>query len=204
MDRTTHWNDVYATTRPAEVSWYQREPARSLQLLAEAGLGPGSVVLDVGGGDSTLVDALLARNVEHVTVLDLSGAALARARARLGPSAAHVTWLEADVTRVTLPPGAYDVWHDRAVFHFLTEPEDRARYVANATTALRPGGTLIVATFALDGPARCSGLDVARYGPVELAREFSGGFVLRRGVADVHHTPRGTEQRFTYGVFERR
>lgn len=204
MDRTTHWDAVYATRQPTEVSWYQPEPSRSLALLAEAGVGPGRTVIDVGGGDSTLVDALVARGVGPVTVLDLSGAALARARARLGPSAAGVTWIEADVTSAVLPSGAYDAWHDRAVFHFLTAPDDRARYAAIAAAAVRPGGTLIVATFAADGPTRCSGLDVARYGPDDLAREFEGPFALRRSVADVHRTPQGAEQRFTYAVFERR
>lgn len=201
MEPKAHWERVFSTKQSDELSWYQREPTRSLELFDEAGVSPIGAVIDVGGGDSTLVDALLDRQFEHVTVLDISAAALARAQARLGPRARQVTWLEADVTRVRLPPGGYDVWHDRAVFHFLIDPEDRARYVAVASGALRTGGTLIIATFAADGPKRCSGLDVVGYSPEGLAREFGPRFTLIRGFPDVHVTPRGVEQRFTYALF---
>lgn len=204
MDRKAHWEQVYDTRSSMEVSWYQPLPARSLELIREAGAGPESAVIDVGGGDSRLVDTLLEREFRRVTVLDLSGAALARARARLGAPAAAVIWLEADVTAAELAPAAYDLWHDRAVFHFLTDPQDRVRYVAAAARAVRPGGALIIATFALDGPTRCSGLEVVRYGPEELAREFGDSFVLLRSFGDVHRTPSGGEQRFTYAMFERR
>ena len=204
IDRQAHWEQVYRTRPSHEVSWFQPEPARSLALLAEAGVGPESAIVDVGGGDSTLVDALVARRFRDVTVLDVSAAALARARARLGSAGEQVTWLEADVTRVTLPAARFDAWHDRAAFHFLTDPADRARYVAAARDALRPGGTLVVATFAADGPARCSGLDVARYDVDALARAFGDDFVLLRGDREAHHTPAGAEQRFTYAVLRRR
>ncbi len=204
MDRKAHWEHVYATKESVELSWYQSRPTRSLELLDEAGVGRESAIIDVGGGDSTLVDALLDRQIGRVTVLDLSGAALARARARLGRSAESVTWVEADVTRAELPPAAYDVWHDRAVFHFLTDAADRKRYAATAAAALRSGGTLIVAAFAPDGPTQCSGLEVARYSPEELAQELGMEFVLQRGFADVHVTPFGTEQRFMYAVLRRR
>ena len=204
MDRRMIWEQVYATRQPAELSWFQPRPTRSLELIAEAEVGPENTVIDIGGGDSTLVDSLVEQGFGRVTVLDISGAALARARARLGARAHDVTWLEADVTRAELPPSSYDVWHDRAVFHFLIDPTDRARYVATAAAALRPGGTLIIATFALDGPASCSGLPVVRYGSGELAAEFGEEFVLRRSFADVHHTPSGVEQRFTYVLFQRR
>lgn len=204
MDRKTHWEHVYTAKQPTEVSWYQPQPVRALELMAETGVGPATRIIDVGGGDSVLVDALIARGLGQVTVLDLSAAALARARARLGADAAQVTWIEADVTQADLPPAAYDLWHDRAVFHFLVAPEDRARYVAAATAAVRPGGTLIVATFALDGPARCSGLDVARYSPAGLAEAFGAAFILRRGFADVHRTPAGQDQRFSYALLSRR
>lgn len=202
-DRKAHWERVYGARRSDEVSWYEPEPTRSLELLADAGVGPEAAVIDVGGGDATLVDALLARGYRRITVLDLSGAALARARARLGPRAELVEWREGDVTRADLPRHAYDVWHDRAVFHFLTVAEDRRRYVDAAAEALRPGGTLVIATFAADGPTRCSGLEVARYAPEALAREFGDRFVLVRGFGDVHRTPAGAEQRFTFAVLRR-
>lgn len=204
MDRRTHWESVYTTRQPTEVSWYQPEPARSLELLRAAGAGPATPIVDIGGGDSTLVDAVLREGLGRMTVLDVSRAALDRARARLGERAGEVTWVEADVVRAELPEDAYDIWHDRAAFHFLTDREDRARYISLAATALRPGGTLIIATFAADGPLRCSGLDVARYSPQELARELGDAFTLVRGFGDVHRTPSGGEQRFTYAVFRRR
>jgi len=203
MERKAHWDGVYTSRQPTEVSWYQAEPTRSLELLRGAGAGPDTAVIDIGGGDSTFVDAVLAAHLGRVTVLDISGAALARAQARLGARAREVAWIEADVTRVELKAQAFDVWHDRAVFHFLTRAEDRARYVATAAAALRPGGVLLISTFALDGPTRCSGLEVARYGPAELAREFGPGFALERSFADVHRTPGGTEQRFTVAVLRR-
>ncbi|HEX5581918.1 MAG TPA: class I SAM-dependent methyltransferase [Gemmatimonadaceae bacterium] len=204
IDRKAHWEGVYATKAPAEVSWYQARPARSLELLAEAGVTATSAVIDVGGGDSTLVDALLERGTERVTVLDLSGAALARARARLGARATGVTWIEADVTSAVLPPGAYDAWHDRAVFHFLTEADDRRRYAEAAASAVRAGGALVIATFAPDGPTRCSALDVVRYDAESLAREFAPQFALVRGLVETHVTPWGAEQRFTYVILRRR
>lgn len=204
MDRKPHWEAVYTTKQTTEVSWYQSVPMRSLELLREAGAGTASALIDVGGGDSTLVDAVLAERLGHLTVLDLSAAALARAQKRLGARADEVTWIEGDVTCVELPAQAFDVWHDRAVFHFLTEPEDRARYVTAAATALRPGGTLLIATFAADGPTRCSGLEAVRYSPEALAREFGGAFAFQRGFADVHRTPSGGAQRFTVAVLQRR
>ena len=204
MDRKAHWEGVYAARRPAEPSWYQAEPTRSLELLRAAGAGRETTIIDVGGGDSTLVDAVVREGLGRMTVLDLAGAALARARARLGARARDVAWIEADVTRADLSPDAFDVWHDRAVFHFLTAAEDRVRYVAVAASALRPGGTLLMATFASDGPARCSGLEVARYSPDGLARELGDAFALVRGFGDVHRTPAGVEQRFTVAVFQRR
>lgn len=203
-DRKAHWEHVWETRRPGDVSWFQPRPDRSLALLDAAGIGPASAVIDVGGGDSTLVDALLARGARHVTVLDVSGAALARARARLGAAAARVTWLEADVTRAELPAGAYDAWHDRAVFHFLTDAADRRRYAAVAHATVRAGGTLVMATFAPDGPTRCSGLEVARYDGAGIARELGAGFELVSETRETHHTPAGAEQRFTYAVLRRR
>ncbi|HEY3287991.1 MAG TPA: class I SAM-dependent methyltransferase [Gemmatimonadaceae bacterium] len=203
MNRRAHWDLVYTTKQPNEVSWYQPSPLRSLELLREAGAGPHTTLIDIGGGDSTLVDAVVADQLGAITVLDISGAALARARARLGDRAREVTWLEDDATRVALPAAAFDIWHDRAVFHFLTDAEDRARYVTTAAAALKPGGALIIATFAEDGPQRCSGLDVTRYSAAQLAQTLGEPFQLRRSFHDVHHTPSGGEQRFSYCVFRR-
>ncbi|MHB1224836.1 MAG: class I SAM-dependent methyltransferase [Gemmatimonadaceae bacterium] len=204
MDRKRHWEDVYAVKGADEMSWYQARPERSLELLAAVGAGPASAVLDVGGGDSTLVDALVERGFTDVTVLDISAAALARARTRLGPRATGVRWVEADVARANLPPAGYDVWHDRALFHFLTSAGDRASYASAAADAVRPGGALIVATFATDGPTRCSGLDVVRYDAAGLARQFADAFEPIGDLGDVHLTPAGAEQRFTYATFRRR
>lgn len=203
MDRKAHWERVYAAKPTAELSWYQPWPSVSLDLLAQIGMTAESQLINVGGGDSTLVDALLERPQARVTVLDISGAALARAQARLGARARDVTWLEADVTRTEFAPESYDVWHDRAVFHFLTDPQDRQRYVAAATQALRTGGTIVLATFAPDGPLRCSGLQVARYSAEDLAIELGKAFTLTRSVHNVHHTPTGVEQCFTYAVLRR-
>lgn len=203
MDRKAYWEGMYTSRESHAMSWYQQHPARSLQLIEDAGVGPGSEIIDVGGGDSTLVDALVERHSGHVTVLDLSRAALGRAQARLGSRSREVRWIEEDVTRAQLPRDSYDIWHDRAVFHFLTERQDRDRYVATAAAALRPGGTLILATFAPDGPARCSGLDVVRYSPEDIAAEFDGAFTLLSAREHVHQTPAGAEQRFTYAALRR-
>ncbi len=205
MDARTHWEGVYARKQPTEVSWYQPVPRRSLELLERHGLTSGSALIDVGGGDSTLVDALLDRGLRSLTVLDISAAALARARERLGERAQPVTWIAGDITQVRLPIGAYDFWHDRAVFHFLGDPGDRRRYVERAAAALASGGHVIIATFAPEGPTRCSGLDVTRYAPADLAREFGeDDFELMDSVEDVHRTPAGAEQCFTYAVLRRR
>ncbi len=201
--REEHWNRVYRTRLSNEVSWFQPEPTRSLELITEAGALPDSAIVDIGGGDSTLVDALLARGFRQVTVLDVAAAALERARARLGPAADSVTWRVADVTSAELPPAAYDLWHDRAVFHFLVDAEERRQYVNAAANALRTGGTLIISTFALDGPTRCSGLDVQRYDADGLAQEFGARFELVKQLPHLHHTPSGGEQRFTFAVFRR-
>jgi ubiquinone/menaquinone biosynthesis C-methylase UbiE len=198
-----HWEAVYASKEPAQLSWYQPQPTRSLELLGQLGVGPLSAVIDVGGGASTLVDALLDQHVGKLTVLDISGSALEHAKARLGPRNTAVAWIEADITRADLEAGAYDVWHDRAVFHFLTNDEDRRRYVAAASRALQPGGAALIATFSLQGPARCSGLDVMRYNSELLAREFGSEFVLERSLNDVHHTPSGATQAFTFTVLRR-
>ncbi len=202
MDRKTHWEQIYTTKASNAVSWYQVEPALSLRLLDNAGLGPTSRVIDVGGGDSRLVDCLVARGLSGVTVLDVSGAALARAGARLGPKQLAVTWIEADVTgEWSVPP--VDIWHDRAVFHFLTDGRDRARYATHLREAVKPGGAVVIATFALDGPEKCSGLPVVRCSGETLAAELGAEFHLVETASELHQTPFGTVQSFCYNRFTR-
>ena len=200
MDRKAHWEDVYRRKKPDEVSWYQAEPTLSLDLVNEAAGGRPASVIDVGGGASALVDRLVVRASTEITVLDLSGAALRAAQSRLGALAPRVKWIEADVLNVELKEAAYDVWHDRAVFHFLTDPDDRRRYVAQVRRSVRVGGHVLVATFAADGPQKCSGLDVARYSPTELHSQFGQDFRLRKSVSEDHITPMGTTQKFVYCV----
>lgn len=202
MERQTHLNQVYTTKSEHEVSWFEGLPEISLEMLEAAGMTAQSCVLDVGGGDSHLVDALAARGLDCLAVLDVSGAALERARTRMG-SAAHVpVWIEADVTGDwTLKP--MDIWHDRAVFHFLTAPTDRERYRRHLLDTLRPGGAAIVATFAPDGPERGSGLPVQRYPPEQLAAELGPTFELRDSRAHVHTTPWGSTQSFHYSRLQR-
>lgn len=203
MLRKTHWENVYETKPSDTVSWYEAVPTQSMAMLAVAGLSVDSSVVDVGGGDSLLAGVLVDRGIRSVTVVELSRAALARAQARIGDKASRVTWLEGDITTLALPSAAYDIWHDRAVFHFLTDPDDRARYTAAAARSVRLGGAVVIGTFALDGPTRCSGLEVARYSPEGLAAEFGDAFVLRHGIEDVHRTPSGAEQRFAWAVLTR-
>lgn len=198
MENKTHWEHIYHTKDTAQVSWYQLHPRLSLQYIQNTGVDKTAQIIDVGGGASTLVDHLLEDGFQHVTVLDISTAALEVAQQRLGPRAESVTWLEADITQTALPLHHYDVWHDRAVFHFLTEREDRQRYINAVNEAVKPGGHVIVATFASDGPEKCSGLQVARYDPLSLHDEFGPGFELLDSTREEHQTPFGTEQKFIY------
>lgn len=203
MNRKAHWEKVYAEKSPKEVSWYQPRPERSLALIQATGLGPEAALIDVGGGASTLVDNLLQSGYRDLAVLDISGAALAHTRQRLGPAAAEVAWYEADVTEFR-PPRAFDIWHDRAVFHFLTEAADRAAYLEALRAGLRPGGHLILATFALDGPEKCSGLPVQRYDAAALAATLGADFELLGEESEAHLTPAEATQRFGYFHFRRR
>lgn len=198
MDPRTHWQTVYTTKKPTEVSWYQPTAALSLGMIHRVAPERSAAIIDVGGGASTLVDGLLADGYNRITVLDVSGVALAEASARLAEDAARVTWLEADILATSLPTFAYDVWHDRAVFHFLTEIADRRRYVEQVRASVRVGGYVMVATFAPDGPSRCSGLEVARYAPRELHGQFGADFQLLESARDEHRTPAGVIQPFTY------
>jgi SAM-dependent methyltransferase len=202
MGPKPHWERVYATQDEREVSWYQAEPALSLELIRTV-CPPRGHVLDVGGGASVLVDRLLESGFEQVAVLDISGTALERAKARLGERARSVRWIEADVVTAE-SIGEFDVWHDRALFHFLTEPADRRRYVELAERSILPSGHLIVATFSPQGPPRCSGLEVCRYDARSLAAELGDAFSLAREATEAHHTPLGSTQAFFYGVFRRR
>ncbi|AHG88131.1 Methyltransferase type 12 [Gemmatirosa kalamazoonensis] len=199
MDLHAHWDGIYRTKDLTELSWQQSDAALSLACIQEMAPDRTAAVIDVGGGASPLVDGLLAAGYRDVTVLDLAPSALARARERLGAEGAgQVAWLAADVCAAPLAPGRYDVWHDRAVFHFLTEAAERAAYVAQVRRAVRPGGLVLVATFAEDGPARCSGLPVARYSAAALHGAFGEDFALLRQLREVHHTPWGAPQPFTY------
>ena len=201
MDQRQHWENVYRVTVPTELSWYQPEAHLSLALIRRMAPDTGLPIIDVGGGASTLVDGLLSAGFRDVTVLDLAPAALAGARERLGEKANRVNWVVADVLDAPLPVAGYAIWHDRAVFHFLTDPSDRARYVAQVRRAVRPGGHLIVASFAPEGPSRCSGLEVVRYSPEEMHAEFGSGFRLLESVREDHHTPGGTTQPFVCCLF---
>ncbi len=191
-----HWEQVYTTKPTNGVSWFQEHAELSLRLIRETGVS-GSII-DVGGGASTLVDDLLNEGFQDLSVLDVSGAALDAAGKRLGVRAESVSWIEADILAAELPARAYNVWHDRAVFHFLTSPADRHAYVQTVLRSLRPGGHVIVATFAEDGPTKCSGLPVARYSADELHAEFGDPFTLLRHEKESHRTPFGTIQQFVY------
>ena len=202
MQRKEHWERVYTTKGEQDVSWFESLPDVSLQMLEASGLTRETCVLDVGGGDSRLVDTLAARGMDCLAVLDVSGAALQRAQSRLGDAAKVPVWIEADVTSDwTLKP--MDIWHDRAVFHFLTTPEDQVRYLAHLRTVLKVQGFAIIATFAPDGPEKCSGLPVARYSPESLAERLGAGFTLLESRRHVHHTPWGSTQAFQYSRFTR-
>lgn len=202
-DRQAHWQGVHRSKSPEETSWFQLRPEPSLRLIDAAGLGGDTRMVDIGGGASTLVDHLLARGWQRITVLDIAEDALRRARERLGERAAAVTWEVADVTRWR-PEQSFELWHDRAVFHFLTDAADRAAYRDTLAAALRPGGYAVVATFALDGPERCSGLPVVRYDSAALAAEFAGCLELVQSARDEHVTPGGKLQAFTFCLFRRR
>lgn len=203
MTHADHWTTVYETKDASSVSWYQQEPSPSLRALDRLGVDRSAALIDVGGGASNLVDALLKQGWSDLTVLDIAESALDVARARLGPEAIRVSWEAADITTWT-PPRPYGVWHDRAVFHFLTEPEQRTAYRSALAEGLAPDGVLIIATFALDGPERCSGLMVQRYDAAALALEMGDDFELLDSWPEHHVTPGGTSQSFNWCAFRRR
>jgi SAM-dependent methyltransferase len=200
--RQDHWEQVYTSKGETGVSWFQDNPAPSLELIEQARRGSDTGIIDIGGGASRLADGLLARGFRRLTVLDISSAALDLAALRLGRRASEVQWIVADVTQWH-PSRRFDVWHDRAAFHFLVDPVDRAAYVARLRSALVPGGHAIIATFAADGPDTCSGLPVLRYDAATLATELGAEFTLVDSRPHDHVTPGNSSQRFQFSVFRR-
>lgn len=198
MQSKQHWEHVYSTKPIDGVSWFQEHAEQSLRLIRGTGVPLSAEIIDVGGGTSTLVDDLISIGYSALTVLDMSSTALEMSKERLGEKFKRVHWLEGDITQMELPEHTYDVWHDRAVFHFLTDPKDRQAYVAQVLRAVKPGGHVIVATFAEDGPLQCSGLPVARYSPDALHAEFGSLFELVEHQLEEHQTPFGTKQKFVY------
>jgi SAM-dependent methyltransferase len=198
MRAREHWEAVYESKEPSQVSWYRPHLEHSLRFIEEARLDRDAAIIDIGGGASTLVDDLVARGYRNVSVLDVSSKAMESAQARLGEGAAAVRWLLADITQAELPCQAFDFWHDRAVFHFLRDEEERRRYVSGVRQSVKPGGHILVATFGPEGPTRCSGLEVMRYGPEELHAAFGAGFQKVGSLTEVHSTPWGAQQQFVY------
>lgn len=198
MDRKQHWENVYRTKGREEVSWFREHLDTSLRMITNTGVGKDAAIIDVGGGNSTLVDDLLEGGFVDVSVLDISAKAISDSKERLGVKAEQVNWLVADITNVELPVDHFDVWHDRAVFHFLTDAKDRRKYVGLVMRSLKPGGHIIVASFSLEGPQKCSGLDVMRYSPASMHGEFGNNFQLIESLGETHNTPFGTTQEFVY------
>jgi ubiquinone/menaquinone biosynthesis C-methylase UbiE len=198
VDAKTHWERVYATKAPESVSWYRAHLETSLALIERAGVPRSASIIDIGGGESTFVDDLLLRGYKNLTVLDISQTAIEVTKKRLGSAAQNVRWIVGDIVEIELEPRAYDLWHDRAVFHFLTTPERRLAYVQQVTRAVKPGGHVIVSTFGPEGPTKCSGLEVMRYGAESLHGEFGGRFRLVESSKELHQTPFGTTQQFLY------
>jgi ubiquinone/menaquinone biosynthesis C-methylase UbiE len=204
MDARTRWETVYGTKAADAVSWFRPHLEASLALIERVAVDRSASVIDVGGGASTLADDLVARGYGNITVLDISGSALEVSRKRLGSEADRVSWISADITKVGLLTHSYDIWHDRAVFHFLTAKEQRVAYVEKVAYALKPGGHVIISTFGPEGPAKCSGLDVVRYDAESLLREFGERFQLVDSFEEMHDTPFGTKQQFLYCCFRMR
>jgi ubiquinone/menaquinone biosynthesis C-methylase UbiE len=198
MNRQQHWENIYQTKKRDEVSWFREHLDTSLRMIANTGVGKDAAIIDVGGGNSTLVDDLLEAGYVDVSVLDISSKAIADSKERLGAKADEINWIVADITTIELPADHYDVWHDRAVFHFLTGEEDRREYVELVKRSLKDGGHIIVASFSLDGPKKCSGLDIVQYSPETMHDEFGDSFRLVESVGETHNTPFGTTQDFVY------
>lgn len=198
MDAKAHWEKIYTTKAPTEVSWFSPHLETSLSLIRRVSPRPSSSIIDVGGGESTLVDDLIANGYQNLTVLDIAQTAIDTAKKRLGFAAHQVKWLAADITKVNLPERSYEVWHDRAVFHFLTQRDARRVYVRQVASAVKAGGHVIVATFGPEGPRKCSGLNIRRYDADSLHDEFGARFRLVESSKEIHQTPFGTAQQFLY------
>jgi len=198
MDPRSHWETIYTTKAPETVSWYRAHLEKSLELIERVATGRSASIIDVGGGESTLVDDLLARGYHTVTVLDVSPTAIDVTKHRLRRTADSVQWIVGDITSVELPSSAYDVWHDRAVFHFLTAMDQRLAYIRQVARAVKPGGYVLVSTFGPEGPTKCSGLEVVRYDADSLHAEFGARFRLLDSLKEIHATPFGTNQQFLY------
>jgi len=196
-----HWESIYGRKDPAQLSWHQAMPDRSLDMIGRCRAAVDAAIIDVGAGASALSEQLLARGYTNITALDVSSTALTVARNRLGGRASNVAWIAADILTVVLPEHHFDIWHDRAVFHFLTSPADRARYVEQMRTSLKGGANVIIATFGPDGPLKCSGLDVVRYSAETLGKELGPAFSLEESLLDIHPTPFGTQQEFLFCRF---
>jgi len=203
MSQKDHWEQVYATRPIEQLGWYEPHLQTSLSWIKGLGLAVDDPIIDIGGGASTLVDDLLDAGYQSITILDLSDNALSSTKARLGKAAEQVTWLTGDITSVDLPMQHYEVWHDRAVFHFLTVPEQQQRYRDNLLKALKPSGHLIISTFTPEAPPKCSGLPVQRYSPEQLQNALGGEFALQRQHQELHITPGGVEQMYFYCHFRR-
>ena len=203
MDRQSHWENIYKTKKPDQVSWFKSHLSKSFELISKTNIAKDSPVIDIGGGASTLVDDLLNDGITNVTVLDVSSESLEVSKKRLGKQVSKVHWLAADVTTVDLPKNHYVLWHDRAVFHFLTERGDREKYKQILNQALTSKGFVIISSFSLTGPEKCSGLEVVRYSPETLLRELGSGFKLLESENETHKTPFNTTQDFVYCLMQR-
>lgn len=203
FNQKSHWENIYKTKSVKDMSWYEPHLNKSLDFILELGLSKDSKIIDIGGGASTLPDDLLANGFKNITVLDISEEALKVSKDRLADKANSINWLEADVAGALLKPSYYDVWHDRAMFHFLTKPEDRKKYVNNLGKALKPGGYALMATFGSNGPLKCSGLEIVRYSPERIAEGLGDIFKQEKCIIETHKTPFNTTQEFLYCLFRK-
>jgi len=203
MDRKAHWERAYAEKLPSQLGWHRSRLETSAEWIAKLQLPKNSAIIDIGGGVSTLVDDLMGEDYQDLTLLDISRTALEKVRSRLGHKADEIGWIQGDIAELTLPNNRFILWHDRAVFHFLVDPIRRARYLASMAKSLKSGGYVLIATFAAEAPAKCSGLPVQRYSAEELAEVMGPGFRLEKQHEELHTTPGGTPQMYNYCLFRR-
>lgn len=203
MDQSQHWERVYTAKSPDQMSWHAPHLATSLEWISQVAPNYHASIIDVGGGASTLVDDLLASGFDNLTVADISRAAIEHSQSRLGSASSNVDWTIGDITTISLPNATFDIWHDRAVFHFLVDDKDRASYRGQLAHALKPLGQLVLATFSNNAPRSCSGLPVLRYDAESIQREFAPEFRLVKSAVIPHQTPAGVIQEFLYCRMER-